>query len=345
MPVLRARLSNVWIVCIGISLAASVTTASADPSQLHAALAMYFLQVHNAIPLHNNGSVKSGDVLHMPDEGTFLPRDKCYNLPDARYAGLADEYIQTNSAIAEEVGGNIPIKKIGQLEALFGGKFTVSNSILLSPFSQEEPPAGYSVLTEPKPTSGCEVIHELFAFGARNFILVTRVFHGKQNAEATIDLDVTGKVSGDLDNKIQTIVGARPRIKAEISGSTVKIRYSKSDAEHSLAVQSAFVRPEELASIYYATRTDNGIRLKALVREALTGVQPSLLTQIRIRIEDALIALNLRKPSTGDLYASVFSGEKLIPREKADRAQDQWEALAFVAAAHELVEHQNRNNP
>jgi hypothetical protein len=200
---------QLWLVCMAISLITTVTKASADPSQLHAALAMYFLQIHNAIPLHNNGSVKSGDVLNMPDEGTFLPRDKCYNLPEPRYAGLADEYIQTNSSIAGEVGGGIPVEKIGQLEALFGGKFTVSNSILLSPFSQEEPPSGYPVLVEPKPNSGCDVIHKLFA-GAKNFILVTRVFHGRQNAQATIDLDVTGKVSGNLDNMVQQSWGLSP---------------------------------------------------------------------------------------------------------------------------------------
>jgi hypothetical protein len=133
------------------------------------------------------------------------------------------------------------------------------------------------------------------------------------------------------------MVGSSPQVKTELDGSSIKIQYSKSANEHSLAVQSAFIVPEELARIYFAARTENGVRLKALVREALTGSEPNFLTKVRIEIEDLLLALDLRKPSTGDLYVSVFTGEKTVPTEKLEHAQDQWEAFATVAAAHELV--------
>ena len=94
-----------------------IAPAAANQLQLQAVLAKYFLQIHHAIPLDNNPSVRSGDVLHMPDEGTFLAREKCFHLPPVRYRDLGIEFIQTSPVIAAEVGGTIPVDKIGQIEA------------------------------------------------------------------------------------------------------------------------------------------------------------------------------------------------------------------------------------
>ena len=41
--------------------------ATATQQQLQARLAKHFLSTHHAVPLHNSGEVKSGDVLHMPE--------------------------------------------------------------------------------------------------------------------------------------------------------------------------------------------------------------------------------------------------------------------------------------
>jgi len=70
--------------------------AAANQQQFQAVIAKHFLQNHHAIPLHNNGNVKSGDVLKMPDEATYLSRGKCYPLPPVRYTSLSSEYIRTS---------------------------------------------------------------------------------------------------------------------------------------------------------------------------------------------------------------------------------------------------------
>ena len=122
-----------------------IAPVAADELQLQATLAKYFLQVHHAIPLFNNPSVRSGDVLHMPDEDTFLAREKCFQLPPVQYRDLGIEFIETSPAVAAEAGGTIPVDKIGQIEASAGGKLVQNASILLDPFNGDGVPGGRAV--------------------------------------------------------------------------------------------------------------------------------------------------------------------------------------------------------
>jgi hypothetical protein len=55
-----------------------------------------------------------------------------------------------------------------------------------------------------------------------------------------------------------------------------------------------------------------------------------------------LQAMELRVPTAAALYASVFTGEKLVETDRAGIPQEQWDALALVAAALEIVGPQQR---
>ena len=61
------------LACATIFFLSNVS-ARANQQQLQALLAKYLIANHQAIPLHNNGSVKSDDVLKMPEEATYLSR-------------------------------------------------------------------------------------------------------------------------------------------------------------------------------------------------------------------------------------------------------------------------------
>ena len=133
-------LSRIAISCLGFGIAAlSSGPASADYRQLQAVLAKYFIANHQAIPLHNNGKVKSGDVLKLPEEATYLSRDKCFDLPSVRYTSLDADLLVTTSEVAAEVGGEIPTDKLAKIEATVHGEIRQTAGIRLNPFAQEEP--------------------------------------------------------------------------------------------------------------------------------------------------------------------------------------------------------------
>ncbi len=316
----------------------AASPAKADERQLQALLAKHFLQIHHAIPLSNNGAVKSGDVLHLPDEATFVSRGKCYNLPPVRYLGLRSEFMQASFEVAGAAGGEMPFEKIAEIEAEVGGKLRQKASLLIDPLSEEEPPGGLAALEKPNMAPDCAVIGAIIAGRTQDYILVTRVFHGALSALASLDLAGTAKISADLDSKIQTIVGSTPKVHANVSGSTLTLQYSKSPAPHSLAVQSAVINPDRLAHLYLRYRTGNGIELEELVYEYLTGLQPDLLTSLRIRIDAVLKILETRHSTAAAFYAFLFGGEGAIPLDGAEISQEQWNAVATIAAAHKIVE-------
>jgi len=279
----------------------------------------------------------------LPEEATYVSRSKCYDLPAVRYTSLKSEFIRTTSELAAEAGGEIPADKIAQIEAQVGGKLIRSNLIILDPLSQEEPPTGYSVLQRPKAAPDCDIIGRILSGGAKDYILVTRVFHGMESSRASVQLSGSGKVSVDIEQAIQKILGATPKAHVQVSGSILTVQYSKTADEQSLAVQSAFVNPDQLARIYLRTHNGNtGLRLEAQVQEYLTGAEPNLLIKVRIVIEDLLQAIELRAPTAAALYGSVFTGEKLVETDRAGIPQEQWDSLALVAAALEIVGPQQR---
>jgi hypothetical protein len=73
-----------------------------------------------------------------------------------------------------------------------------------------------------------------------------------------------------------------------------------------------------------------------LVDQYVTGTDPGLLNQIKIAIDDLLRLLELRWPSAAAFYSSVFL-EKLTEADRSGVRQEQWDAIATVAAAHEIV--------
>jgi hypothetical protein len=326
---------------VGIAAALSTlfytASACADQAQLQALLAKHFLRNHHAVPLHNNGDVKSGDVLHMPDEGTFVSRNVCYKLAPPRYLNLDAEFIQTTKEIAGEVGGTLPVEKIVEVEAAIGGKLRQIESIVLDPFEEEQPQGGYSVLLQPNSDAKCNIIRDILAGKTKEYILATRVFHGIGNALASLDVSGQGTINADIEKRIKAILGATPRLSVKGSGANVSLEYSKSPDEHSLAVQSAVVNPPQLARIYLKYRTENGFQLELRVYEYMTGSDPGFLETVRIAIGELLRVMEIRAESPAALYEQVFGGEGAVSFPEANVPQEQWNALATVAAAHEII--------
>src|SRR5208337_27970 len=114
------------------------------------------------------------------------------------------------------------------------------------------------------------------------YLLVTYVFHGSLNTWAALTLGGNAKASADLEKEVQTIIGADPRVDVKGSGSYFRVQSSRSPQPRSLAIQSAVIRPDELARIYLRYRTPNGEQLNMLVLEYLTGSDPGLLERARV---------------------------------------------------------------
>jgi hypothetical protein len=325
-------------VLLALLACSAPAEAGQQQLQLRALLAKHFLSIHQAVPLHNNGEVKSGDVLHMPEEATFTSRDKCYKLPmPPRYLSLDAEFIQTTVDVAAEVGGALPLQRIAQIEASIGGKLRQVESIVLDPLSQEEPQGGYSALLNPNPVPECGIIRNILAGKAKDYILATRVFYGIQNALVSLDLGGKVAISADIEKKIKALLGTTLKLNVKASGSYATLEYSKSPDERSLAVQSAVVNPQQLARIYLQYRTENGFQLELRVREYLTGSDPGLLETARIAIGQLLSIMEVRQPSVAALYSQVFGGDGAVRATEANIPRAQWNALATVAAAHEIV--------
>lgn len=312
--------------------------AGANPQQLQALVAKYFIANHQAIPLHNKGNVKSGDVLKMPEEATYLSRDVCYKLPPVRYTSLNSDFIRTTSELAGEVGGAIPTEKVAQIEAELSGKLRETATILVHPLAQEEPPKGYADLQKTTGASECGVIADIWAGKGQGKILVTRVFHGALSAVSTIDVAGGLKVSAAIEEKkINDILGGKPHLNLKVDGSIVQLAYSKSPEPQSLAVQSALVNIKLLTRIYLAYHTEQrGIQLEWLVYEYITGTEPGVLDSIRIAINTLLGQMEVRQESAAALYQSVSGGDGAVPTATATTSKEQWDAFATVAAAHEI---------
>jgi hypothetical protein len=323
------------LACVTIFLLSNVS-ARANQQQLQALLAKYFIANHQAIPLHNNGKVKSGDVLKMPEEATYLSRDKCYKLPPVNYTSLNIDLIRTTSELAGEAGGQIPTQKIAEVEAELKGKLRETATILIDPLSQEEPPKGYADLQKTTGAPECTIIADIWAKYPKGLILVTRVFHGSLNAISTIDVTGSLKVDAKVeDQNLNKILGGKPQVTLKADGSVLQLEYSKSPEPQSLAVQSALVNIEQLAKIYAAYHTQQrGIQLEWLVYEYITGTEPGLLERIQIAINNLLQQMEVRQASAAALYESVVSpGDAAVETVP----QEQWRAFATVAAGHEIV--------
>lgn len=94
------------------------TEVHANQQQYRALMTKFFLSPNRyAIPLFSNGNVKSGDVLKMPQEATYLSRNACYDLKDVKYTSLNSESLKTSFDIAGQIGGSIPLQKIAAVEA------------------------------------------------------------------------------------------------------------------------------------------------------------------------------------------------------------------------------------
>jgi hypothetical protein len=279
----------------------SIMPVTADELQLQAILTKYFLRVHHAIPLFNNPTVRSGDVVHMPDEGTYLAREKCFQLPAVQYRDLGIEFIETVPDVAAEAGGTIPVDKIGRIEASAGGKLAQKNSILLDPFNGDGVPGGYAALQHPNNSSECGIVSKLWSGQSSDYVLVTNVLHRSLNNWAELRLSGNASASADLEKEVQTIIGSDPQVHVKSSGSYFRLQYSRSPQPRSLAIQSALVSPDELARIYFRYRVPNGEQLALLVQEYLTDSEPGLLERIRLSVIELLHEMELWRGTVGAL--------------------------------------------
>lgn len=331
-----------WTVILTV-VPASLLSANcgfASEQQLRALMAKHFLQNYHAIPLHVNGAVESGDVLKFPNEAKALSRRVCYNLPNVSPKALQSTFIQTTAGIAGRVGGTISPQRIAEVEAVVNGRLHQNALISLEPLAREEPSVGINALAAPKNIPECALIGKLLSGSSHDHILVTAVFHGKQNARLTFDL------SGSLDasatfrihEQVQRILGPAPRAQVGLSGSQLTLAYSKSPAPHSLAVQSAVINERRLATIYLLRDAATKYELEKRVEEYLTGRDPSLYLKFRTAIESILLQLGLQQPSSPqELYSSIFSGDGAAPRETTQVPQSHWNFFAILAAAYELI--------
>lgn len=332
--------------CVTIALITPLlfesTKARANQQQQYRALMTKFFLSPNryAIPLFSNGNVKSGDVLRMPQEATYLPRTTCYDLKKVRYTSLNSEFVKTSFDIAAQVAGSIPLQKIAEIEAELGGKLATDTSIMLDPLSQDEPQEGIAALQSPKSDRNCDVIRNVLRGADTNHILVTRVFHGRQKAVASIAIAGNARLDASItERRIREILGSSPSVRLSVSGSTATVQIARSPDELSLAVQSALIKPRELARIYAQSQARSQYQLELLVEEYVTGSEPNALSRTRILVQTALKELGLYFGPVGNLYSAVFSGEGAVPLAQAasDISPNHWRALAVVAAAHEIV--------
>ena len=335
-PSIRTATYAVIVASFGLLLPAG---AEANQKQYRALLAKFFLLNHLAIPLHNNGNVKSGDVLKLPEEASYTSRDVCYDLGPVKYTTLNSEFIKSTFEVAGEVGGSVTLQKIAEIEAELGAKLGSESSILLDPFSQEGPPKGMVSLMNPKQTKECAMIPDILnGSGRRDHILVTRVFHGKQSAQVSVGISANANVSAKIkEAKIKAILGGSPEVRVKPSGSTTILQIARTPDALSLAIQSAVIKPQELARIYLQTQSNSSYDLEVLVQEYVTGSEPAVLDKIFLRLQIALKELSIFFGSTARLYSAVFSGEGAVPIEKVQVPPEHWRTLAAVAAAHEIV--------
>lgn len=340
--VTRSLFGFAAVVFLVLSMA-PIDAAHANDRQYRALMARYFLQNHQAIPLNNNGNVKSGDVLKLPEEATYVPRSVCYDLGRVNYNTVKSEFIKTSFDIASEIGGGIPTHKIAEIEAELGGKLQTDTSIQLDPLSEEGPPKGYLLLQTPKPDPHCDIVRNILRGSAKDFILVTRVFHGQQSAEAGFTVSGNAGVTASVkEPKIKAILGGAPNVHLKISGSNGTLRISRTPDDQSLAVQSAFLSPREFARVYLQSHSNSAYDLEVLVEEYVTGTEPDVLAKIQLRLQIALKEMGLLFSSAKAMYSAAFSGDGAIPYERAigDIPPNRWQAYAVVAAANEIAAEQ-----
>jgi hypothetical protein len=347
MPV-RPIAHLVAAAAFAIPIMLQATAAEASQKQYRALMARFFLQNHQAIPLHNNGNVRSGDVLKLPEEATYVPRQTCYDFGPVAYTTLKSEFIKTSFEIAGEAGGSAAVQKIVEIEAELGGKLQTETSILLDPLSQEQPPKGIVSLQTPKPNKDCDIIRSILSGSGKDLVLVTRVFHGKEIAQASFAISGNANISAAIkEARIKAILGGSPDVHVKVSSSSADLQLSKSPDQLSLAIQSAVIKPQQLARIYLQSQSNNKYQLEVLVEEYVTGSGPDVLKEIEWRLKTALEELGLYFKSLTSLYSSVFSGDGAIPLERAsaDIPPEYWRAFAVVAAAHEIVGEPPRQSP
>lgn len=107
---------------------------------------------------------------------------------------------------------------------------------------------------------------------------------------------------------------------------------ARSPDELSLAVQSAFIKPRELARIYAQSQAKNQYQLELLVEEYITGSEPDTLFRTQKLLEVTLKELGLFFGSVRSLYSAAFGGDGavLLAQAAADIPSDHWRALAVL---------------
>jgi hypothetical protein len=341
MKFIHSTMHTCAVIALILPVLFRSTEAHANQQQYRALMTKFFLSPNRyAIPLFSNGNVKSGDVLRMPQEATYLPRKACYDLKNVKYTSLNSESLKASFDIAAQAGGSIPLQKIAAIEAELGGKLRTDSSIILDPLSQEEPREGIAALQKPNADQKCDVIRSILRGSEADHILVTRVFHGKQSAIASIAVAGGAQLDARIKEKrIRDILGSAPDIHLAVSGSTATVQIAKSPDALSLAVQSALIKPRELARIYARTQSGSQYQLEWLVEEYIRGSEPNALWKTQTALQIALKELGLFFGSVGKLYSAAFSGDGAVPLAQAasDIPPSHWRALAVVAAAHEIV--------
>jgi len=338
----RLSISLMAICLTTISLAAS--PAKADEAKFKAILLEYFLAEQKAIPLFINHNVVSGDVLQLGDEQVRVSRRVCYNLDAPSYRRVEKQISANSFAFDGLLGGSATVDEIAKLALEVKGDISKSVSVTLDPLSREQPPQGTYVLGQPKAIDDCAPIRQIFGGVNDSIIVVAAVLHGVVKAVSSLELK--GGVSGSaeisneqLKDLIEKYIGKTPEVTGEVNGSRVTLDIALAPQPMSLAAQAYLIQPTRLAQLYVKYAKSEG-EIRQLLHQYYEETDPSSLSKIRHALHDSLQEIGLYYEGWVLLIRSIFGGEGAKPLDEETLnsiPQEQWNALADVAAANEIA--------
>jgi hypothetical protein len=326
------------VLFVSLALVSNRPDAMADELRKYrAVMADYFFRHHQAMPLFSNG-----------EEAVYVGREACFDVGQPQLQEIDSVEIEIDKETSLSVGGAVSLKTVAEIEAELGAKLQDRHSISIGPLSLEAPSGGYKVLERPLPIAECDVVRSILALqeGGRQ-ILVTAVFNGAANTRLTFDSSGVANASGKLDpklvkmieDKIKLDLGREASIHVDLEGSEVKVSYVKTPKSRALAVQSAFIDPGILESLYMRLQ---GSRFEQLRRMLFGYYQAPSSDDLAFakEMDELLTEAQVKYTSTADLYSSLFStkyGIALASDSGRSIPDLWWDTFAAVAAAHEIV--------
>ena len=347
----NGRLSFTSIMIAGVFVAGMWPTwATADNGRkLRALVTEYFLKSHQAIFLPQNPTAKSGNVLTLPGGTTYIERNVCYDLPKVKYYDIELAVMESDSGISALLGAMLPAGRLAEIAASIGGDLTKSTYLVVNPLNVDTPPSGTHVFEKPKSVADCDIIRNMFnGISDGRHILATTILHGQFTAGAQFRLagqaganaQIAPEVVDAINKLIKIDLGPIAEGHVAVDGGFATVNYTATPSPRSLAAQSEFLDRGELERLYRQYNGGSGVQIKQLVREYILQPSSDAAESIREQLKSLLTSSEIWFGSVGDLFSSVFAGKEVTPMGPlgtAETPQEQWDALAVIAAAHEIA--------